>query len=191
MSRAKISKMLKTKKTLTGVHEASVDSREIDLIQPEPVPTKSVKKEKNLTRVRGLLDRLLTSFPCTKAKGTKKRGDIPPSAAAPIEKSKWPEVPEIPLFTNEAMTRRNPVSSPFVSTTINYPTLPEDNIGTITQKDFRKGVEVKKKNWWTNTTTKKILLYFQKFPMQEDRWETSIEKTIQGLPKRNLHSKRF
>ena len=137
--------MLKTKKTPSSVRKASVDSREVDLVQPEPVPTKSVKKEKNLTRVRGLLDRLLTSFPCTKAKGTKKRGDIPPSAAAPIEKSKWPEVSEIPSFANETMTKQNPELSSFFSTTINYPTLPEDNIGTITQKDFRKDVEVKRK----------------------------------------------
>jgi hypothetical protein len=127
-----------TKKPVTiDLHGAAVNLPKIELVEPGPLPTLPITKEKKIKKVKKSTGGLCAS--CFGAKAAeKKKQDIVSETiqTAPIEQKKPSE---------EVKKDLTPIieSSPVPSPTTDQPILPRVNIDIFKERNFQKNPEVK------------------------------------------------
>ncbi|CAF0958978.1 unnamed protein product [Rotaria sordida] len=132
-----------TKKPSIDLHGAAVNLPDVELVQPGPLPTLSIKKQDKTKKVKKTSGGLCASCFSTKAKEkTKQKETISGTIRAPIEQKKSFEEEKKEDFSSPVIIKTPVIESPsLTSTTINEPILPKVNIDIFRERNFQKTAE--------------------------------------------------
>ncbi|CAF3379296.1 unnamed protein product [Rotaria sp. Silwood1] len=156
----KTDEMIITKKPTIDLHGAAVKLPDIELVQPGPLPTLSIKKKDKTKKVKKSTGGLCASCFSTKAKEKKKQKEsISETIQAPMKQKKITEIEKKEdLPSTVILTTQNIEPPSLSSTTVNEPILPKVNIDIFKERNFQKSA--------------------QNFPQPEQRLDVTIEKII-------------